>query len=282
MKKARPINKFLRNYRVPSSNRVPAITRISPIQLFAFPTSPYAMKVGCYLAFLKLEYQFVGVSPVTFQQIKFTGRRQVPVLKIADEWKLDSQEIGFWLEDTFPGSKLLGDCATDRAEIIRLDNWVSENLIPAMFRVVVDWPTISTGFSNGWKLAHVVNQVTPIPRWVQLLWPLLLRKAKFIVALMDNIDRSKSLQQSQDKIICDFIELLDNGPFLGGRNSPSLADLSAFAIIVFPYRFDLRGDANWVDNHLVIAWITAMQRHLPDNPFLVDSRYLPRAIPGPG
>jgi len=73
----------------------------SPIVLFAFPTSPYAIKVSCYLAYLKLDYQFVGVNPITFKQIEFSGKRQVPVLKIGDEWKLDSQAIGLWIEEKF-------------------------------------------------------------------------------------------------------------------------------------------------------------------------------------
>jgi len=238
------------------------------------------MKVGCYLAYQQLDYQLIGVSPITFKQVKFTGMRQVPVLKIGDEWKLDSEEIGFWLEDKFPGSQLFGASQADRTQIVELDKWVSHRLIPVMFRSVVDWPGFSAGFTNGWKLAGAVNRATPIPRWVQLMWPLFLRRAKFILALVDTLDRSESLQQTQKKTINNFVELLDEGPFLGGRDHPSIADLSAFPIIVFPYRFGLKGGGNWLDDPTVMEWISAVQKFLPDNPFLVDSGQLRHALPG--
>lgn len=250
-----------------------------PIQLFAFPTSPYAIKVGCYLAYLGLDYQLVGVSPITFQQVKFTNKRQVPVLKIGDDWKLESEEIGLWLDEKIPAGRLLGSDDAERAEILTMDQWVGHQLIPAMFRLVVDWPSISTGFRNGWKLSHAVNRSSPLPRWVQFMWPLFVRKAKFITAMMNTLDRSQSLQQSQIKLVEEFEELLAGGPFLGGKSHLSLADLSAFAVIVFPYRFGLQGDANWMENPAVVNWISAVQQHLPENPFLVDSDLLPNSVP---
>jgi len=82
---------------------------MQPIELFVFPTSPYAMKVACYLAYQQRDYQAIGVSPISFEQVAFTGRRQVPVLKIGNEWKQDSHDIGLWLEEKFPGSQLLGN-----------------------------------------------------------------------------------------------------------------------------------------------------------------------------
>lgn len=251
----------------------------SSIQLYAFPTSPYAMKVGCYLAYLQLDYQFVGVSPLTFRNVRFTGKRQVPVLKIRDEWKLDSQEIGFWLEEIYPGRFLLGSSDTEREKILKLDEWVSKQLIPSMFRVIVDWPSTSIGFRNGWKLASAVHRATPMPYWVRLMWPIFIRKANFIVAMMHALDRKVPLQQSQKLLVEDFVELLEGGPYLGGMQHPTLVDLSAFPIIVFPYRFNLQGDANWVESRPVMNWISAVQQHLPDNPFLVERGQLSRVLP---
>lgn len=253
---------------------------MSEIKLFAFPTSPYAMKVACYLAFRQLDYQFIGVSPINFQQIRFTGKRQVPVLQIGDEWKLESQHIMLWLEEVYPGSQLSGNSASERADILAIDDWISEQLIPAMFRIVVDWPSIPAGLGNGWKLARAVNKATPIPFWIQCLWPAFLRKARFIVAMMDTQDRSLPLQQYQQNKIDEFIRLLNGGRFLGGRSQPSLADVSAFSVIVFPYRFGLKGDANWMDNEEIMRWIRAVQAGMPPNPFLVGQAQLPRSLPG--
>lgn len=251
------------------------------IQLFAFPTSPYAMKVGCYLAYLGQDYQCIGVSPITFKEVKFTGKRQVPALKIGEEWKLESTEIGLWLDEKYPGSTLLGDTDTERTQILEIDQWVSDQLIVAMFRVVVDWPSVGTGFRNGWKLSAAVNESSPLPGWVRFMWPVFLRKAKFIVAMLEPLDRSESLASSQQRLVNEFLERLDGGLFLGGRDKPSLADFSAFPIIVFPYRFGLRGDANWIENNDVMNWVSAVQQHLPENPFLVGDDRLPKKMPTP-
>lgn len=252
---------------------------MQPIELFVFPTSPYAMKVACYLAYQQRDYQAIGVSPISFEQVAFTGRRQVPVLKIGNEWKQDSHDIGLWLEEKFPGSQLLGNSETERASIIDLDQWISNQVIPGAFRLVVDWPSISIGLRNGWKLAAAVNRSTPIPFWVQWMWPVFLRKAKFILAMMDNLDRSQSLEQAQKNTVEEFIRRLAGGTFLGGRDQPSLADLSAFPVIVFSWRFGLQGEECWVSSPAVRAWIEAVQQYLPDNPFLVSTDQLPRALP---
>lgn len=248
------------------------------IQLFAFSTSPYAMKVACYLAYKNIDFKFEGVSPVTFKEVSFTGRKQVPVLKINDEWRLESSEIGKWLEEKFPQRPMLGLSATERALILTIDQWVSNQLIPSMFRLVVDWPSISTGLSNGWKLAAAVNQVTPLPRWLRLMWPILLRRANFIQALMMNVDRSKTHKESQKAVISQFVEHLQSGPYLGGLKQPTLADFSAYPVIVFPYRFGLGGSENWLSEKKVSSWASLVQQHLPENPFLVPESLLVREL----
>jgi len=248
----------------------------SSIKLYAFPTSPYAIKVACTLAFKKIDYEFVGVSPITFKQVKFTGKRQVPVLQISEKWKLESSEIGYWIDEQFPDAPLLGTSSKERAQIIALDNWVSERLIPSVFRLIVDWPSIGTGVSNGWKLAKAVHFATPLPIWVRMMWPFLIRRAPFIASIVEGLDRSKSLQDSQSELITEFVELLDDGPYMGGMEMPSLADISAYSSIVFPFRFGLEGDANWFDNPRVVEWINNINQYLPDNPFLVGDDLLSR------
>lgn len=128
--------------------------------------------MSCYLAYKQIAYEFVGVSPITFKQVAFANKRQVPVLQIDDNWKLESQEIGLWLEDQFPHKPLLGNSEEERREIIELDDWISHQLIPTMFKIVVDWPSINIGMKNGWKLSRAVNQATALPRWVRFLWPI--------------------------------------------------------------------------------------------------------------
>ena len=245
------------------------------IQLFTFPTSPYSMKVGCYLAYKKLDYELVGVSPITFKQVEFTGSRQVPVLSINGDWKLESSEIGIWLDEKFPQRPLLPQAQTERDIVFSIDQWISDQLIPTMFRAVVDWPSTSAGFKNGWKLSNAVNESTPMPWWVRKMWPVLIRKAPFIVAMVNEQDRTVSLKDAQQKLVDEFITHLADGPFLGGMQQPTLADLSAYPVVAFPYRFGLQGDADWRARPLIASWIKGVEEHLPENPFLVGSELLP-------
>jgi len=252
---------------VPENNR-------TAIRLFTFPTSPYSMKVGCYLKYKKLDYELVGVSPITFKQVEFAGKRRVPVLSIGDDWKHESSEIGMWLDEKFPDRAILPEAEADKARVLSIDNWISDQLIPTMFRAVIDWPSISIGMKNGWKLARAVNQSTPMPAWVRMMWPILIRKAPFIVHMVHGLDRSVPLKEAQQKLLDEFVTHLADGPFLGGLQQPTLADLSAYPIIAFPYRFGLQGDIDWRGNPSIANWIKAVEEHLPENPFLVGAPLL--------
>ena len=72
----------------------------------------------------------------------------------------------------------------------------------------------------------------------------------------------------------EFVTHLADGPFLGGLQQPTLADLSAYPIIAFPYRFGLQGDIDWRGNPSIANWIKAVEEHLPENPFLVGAPLL--------
>ena len=249
---------------------------LTEVQLYSFPTSPYGMKVACYLGYKKIAYDFVGVSPITFKQIAFADKKQVPLLQIHDEWRLESSEIGLWLDKVFTDLPLLPTEPSEQKLVLEIDQWISDQLIPAMFRFTVDWPSKIMGLQNGWKLAKAVHQATPMPLWVRFLWPLFIRKAKFIVAMVKHLNSPLSLKGMQEKNREQFLKYLNGGPFLGGLSKPSLADFSAFPIIVFPHRFGLQGDDGWYANKEIVDWVIAVQKNLPENPFLVSQKLLPK------
>ena len=74
----------------------------TPIRLYSYPTSPYTQKVGRYLNYKKLDFELVGVNPITSAEIAFAGQKRVPVLNVGDEWRLESSELGLWLEERYP------------------------------------------------------------------------------------------------------------------------------------------------------------------------------------
>jgi glutathione S-transferase len=245
------------------------------ITLYGYATSPFVMKVGCYLQYKKLPFEFVPVNPVTPTQIKFTQQRQVPVLKIGDEWRKDSSQLGIWLDEHFPEKSIMG--GAQREEVLAIDDWVSEHLIPARFRAAVQWESTFDAIRNGWTLSTAVNAGTPIPKIVRLLWPFFVRKAGFIVDMVKQLDLNESMPDMRQRLCTEFVTHLADGPFLGGLVQPSLADLSAYPTIVAGHLMGMRGKSAMLEHKAVIDWSRRVQTTLPDNPLLVPDYLLKRA-----
>ncbi len=251
---------------------------MSHIQLFSYPTSPYAQKVGCYLKFKKLDFKFIGVNPLTNDQIKFTRQRQVPVMQIGDQWRKESSELGIWLDEVYPDNPMLPDNADQRERILEIDKWVSESLIPSMFRGACEWQNTFNSITNGWKLSNAVSDATPLPGYVRLIWPFGVKKAPFIVNMVKQLDLTETMDDMLHRLQNEFVGHLEGGEFLGGQSAPSLADLSAFPIVVNAYMMGMRTNGFVLDKPEVNAWAKRVARYLPDNPLLVPDKFLKRRL----
>ncbi len=163
------------------------------VTLYGYPTSPYVIKVGSFLKYKNIPFEYIPVNPVSPIQIKFTGQRQVPVLKIDQEWRKDSTQLGIWLDELFPEKPLLGNNESDRNAILLIDKWVSDNLILGKFRAAVEWEKTWDALRNGWLLSRAVNNGTKIPLFVRMLWPFFVKKAKFIVDMVSHLDKKESI-----------------------------------------------------------------------------------------
>lgn len=244
------------------------------IVLYGYATSPFVMKVGCFLKYKQLEFDHIPVNPLSPKQIKFTGQRQVPVLTIGEEWRKDSSPLGIWLDEQFPERSILPEIHRD--EILSIDAWVSNQLIPARFRAAVEWENTFDSIRNGWVLSTAVNSGTAIPGWVRFLWPFFVRKAKFIVEMVNELDLTESMQDMKFRLRNEFLEHLGDGPFLGGLQQPSLADLSAYPTLVSGYLMGMRGKSPMLEHPEIIAWVRSVQSRLPDNPLLVADELIKR------
>lgn len=255
------------------------------ITLYAFVTSPFAAKVKCYLDYKQLAYEMVYVDPLTAREVAFTEQRRIPVLQIDEEWRRDSSEIGVWLDERFPERPILGASSADRAQILELDDWVSNSLIPAVFRQSVEWGSVADGFRNGWRLSRALNATKPLPVWARIAWPLLIRRAAFIHRIVRRQKKrfgEESHGEMWQRILAEFVQHLGEGPFLGGRAAPSLADLSAYPQFVFPrllgMRFRRDAFRNGPQPPLAFArWLSRMKRELPANPSLIPDQIVNRA-----
>ncbi|MCW8194511.1 glutathione S-transferase family protein [Proteobacteria bacterium 005FR1] len=248
----------------------------SRIRLYAYPTSPYAQKVGCYLKYKKLDYELMGVNPMNNAAIRFTGQRRVPVLQIGDEWRLESSELGLWLEELYPENPIMPADESLKAEILAIDHWVSESLIPTNFRRAVEWENPVYAIRNGWKLARAVHDATPLPWYARALWPFAVRRAPFIVHMVRGLDLTESIADRITRLQREFVAHLKDGPFFAGQSKPTLADLSAYPIIVAPHLMGMKNGSSMLDSPAVASWSRRVQSFLPDNPLLIPDRLLER------
>lgn len=246
------------------------------VTLFGYPTSPFVMKVGCYLKYKAIPYDFVPVNPVSPVAIKFTGQRQVPVLKIDDEWRKDSSSLGIWLDEVFPDKPLLGHTPKERDTILHIDNWVSDHLIPARFRAAVEWEKPLQSIKNGWILAKAVNDATRIPPIIRVLWPFLVKRAGFIRDMVARMNLEEPMDQMRERLCHELEQFLLDGPFLGGQSSVSLADLSAYPTVVSAHLMGMHQDSPFYRSAAIVDWCRRVQQALPDNPLLVPDELIVR------
>jgi glutathione S-transferase len=249
------------------------------VKLYGYVTSPYVMKVAAFLMYKEIPYTHVHVRPGTNEAIKFTNQTQVPVLEINGEWRKNSSDLGIWLDERYPEKSLLGMSEEERATILKIDQWVSDMMIPSRFREAVDWTNSYNSIRNGWRLARMVNFGTPIPLKWRLLWPFGVKKAPFIVNMVNELDRTEGMEEMRARVLSELENHIGHGPYLGGMQSPSLADFAAYPIIMSSWLTGMRGDFSWRSNSKILGWLKAVQRHLPNNPLPADDRFIVRPMP---
>ncbi len=249
------------------------------IKLYGYSTSPYVRKVGCCLYYKKLPFEFVPVNPTTSQEIAFTKQTQVPVLQIGEEWRTDSTPLALWLDELYPENPLFGDTPEERASILALDSWVTDNLILAVFRTAYEAEVNAKFRHVGWRLASIVSSQTPLSDEVRAAWPDLLKIAPFIKHMMTEIDSSETLSEMQTRIGIELIQNLKGGPFFGGREQPSLVDFAIFQQLVFGYMVGLEQDLMAALEPSLNGWIRRVKQYLPKNPLLVPDFMVVNSLP---
>ncbi len=251
------------------------------ISLYGYVTSPFVRKVSCYLYYKNLPFEFIGVSPVEPEKtIGFSGGTQVPVLKIDDEWRVDSSPLGIWLNELFPEKPLLGSNAQEREKILKIDAWASDQFIPGMiFRSAVD-SEMTDGFrKRAWRLAEIVSSGAKMPDHVRQAWPDILKQAPFIQQMVNRLDRSEPLPAMEHRLITELVVHLEGGPFLGGLNHASLADFAVYPQIMFPYQVGLVNDMVLAQHPTLGPWLERVGETLPHNPWCVGEEFLIHSRP---
>lgn len=249
------------------------------ITLYTFVTSPYGLKVQAYLAYKRLPYETIYVDPFKPRRTLPLGR-VVPVLSIDGESRNGSQEIARWLDQRFPARPLFpeGDPSCVRV----LDDWVQHCLITASFKFAM--PQLSAflpmQIENGWRLGRAMDRTIPgdVIGWRRSLWPLVLRAAPFIRREAARAP-GRSLLSTARIVTARLHSELEDGPFLCGRTTPSVADLSAYGALIPPYELGLRGSGAFLRRPRIREWGCRVHAELDSELPLVPAAVRARVFP---
>lgn len=251
------------------------------VHLYGYASSPFVLKVGAFLKYKQIPFTFVPVNPVVpaRQLGQFPSQRKVPVLTIDEEWRADSTPLGIWLDEVFPERPILGMTPEDTDRILAIDQWVTDQLLMGRFRHAIEWEDTTAAIRNGWKLARIVHDATPIPFLLRTAWPFIVKRAGFVRRFGSSVDRSEPLPDMRQRQHRELLNHLGAGPFLGGRNRVSLADLSAYTTIVTPHLLGMEAASSMLDDPAILAWARRVQNALPTNPLVVPDHLLERSLP---
>jgi len=250
---------------------------MADIKLYGYCTSPFVRKTAAFLYFKGVDFDHIPVNPVDASKTlgKFGGT-QVPVLEIDEEWRRESSDHAYWLDELFPNNPL---CPPEHRETVeRIDRWISGTFLMAFFRGAIDGPnTVQTRF-RFWRLAALVSSQTPMPEEVRNSWPDFVRQAPFIRAMAEHMDLTESIPDMQARIGLELIAHLGDGPFLGGLPEPTMLDLALFPQIVFGAMAGLEDGIAAASVPVLKAWLRRVAERLPTNPILVPDYMLVKRL----
>ncbi len=257
------------------------MTRIArpPVRLYTYAMSPYAAKVHCFLLYKRLDFECFYINPLRVRQDLPVGR-QIPVVTVGDESRADSTPIGLWLDERFPDTPpLLPAGAEERAKLVELDQWVSNSLIPGSFR---SYPGGGINrFLNGWKLSAVMANTAQggLPLLLRAAWPLFITRIGFVRRLVAMTDNGLPVREAKLALYGEFVARLAGGPFLAGRDTPSLPDLAAYPQFALYYMTGFRGSEDILGCPPLMEWLVRMRPHVTGTPPLVPEVVRKRESP---
>ncbi|MCK5831872.1 MAG: glutathione S-transferase family protein [Methylococcales bacterium] len=256
----------------------------SNINLYTLVTSPYGMKVHCYLLYKGIDFAAVYVKPFQFEKQLPIGR-QVPVLEINKEARADSLQLGLWLEQYNNDRPLIPKDQHQRERVLKVDQWVTDTIIPTLFYSI--YPQFNKQFftlvKNNMRLGYCVCQTTQasLPTGLWLLWPLFIHQADFIKRMVKPLKSARSVREQRLAILSELEGKLKHHDYIAATEQPSLADLSCWPLLAVPYMMRLKNMDDFLGFPNVTAWLKRLQPYLigdTRNPPLVPPHLNPRSI----
>ncbi|WP_017445145.1 glutathione S-transferase family protein [Gayadomonas joobiniege] len=262
------------------------MTNNEPVTLYAYVTSPYAMKVHSFLLYKQIPFQVYYVNP-THPERELPFGRSIPVLKIGQKARNDSTPIGLWLDQCISERPLMPAQVAVKNRVLTIDQWVSEHLIPSIFFSVYPKFFQPSSLRQCWpaamQLGRCVAQTTHhgFPAGLRYLWPLLLNRAAFIRRLIEPLAAKKTASEHRKSVLLTLENKLQSKSFLADTEHPTLADLSAWSQIVGPYQLNLYHMDDFLNFSNIRLWVKRVAAYLPadtNKPPLVPAILNPREL----
>jgi glutathione S-transferase len=249
------------------------------VTLYTYAMSPYAAKVHCFLLDKRVSFECFYINPLRVGEDLPLGR-QIPVVTVGGESRADSTPIGLWLDERFPDlPRLLPESGDERDQLLKIDDWISHCLIPSSFRF---FPGEGLDrWLNGWRLSSVMARTARggLPLMLRAAWPLFIQRVPFVRRLLEIADDGLALKESKRRIYRRFASLLNGGPFLLGRTTPSLPDLAAYPQFALFYMTGFRGSEDILEYAEILAWLGRMRPFVSGTPPLVPAVVRTREAP---
>jgi glutathione S-transferase len=230
------------------------------VTLYTHALSPYGLKVYWALIHKQIPFDMICVSPPEFSELNFTGQTVVPVLEIGEEWRLDSTPLIHWLDEVYPETSLTDHSSGRYEHVNAMDDWVTETLIPVFFRHLIDGENFWDWIIIGIKLASTMNKTTgKVPKWMYLFWGHALRKAEFLTKAASKVNHFPNLATMNAAVIAELEKYIDDGPFMGGHERLSIADISTYAQVYACTAPSLPGTPGFLKSTKIRDWITRVE-----------------------
>lgn len=241
------------------------------IKLYGYSTSPYVRKTGCFLYYKGVDFTHVPVNPLKPKAtIGHTNGTQVPVLEVDGEWRRESSDHARWLDELFPEKPLYP--MSHRERVDEIDRWISNTFLTSQFRRAIDGSFDMLFVRRAWRLAAIVSAETPLPLPIRLIWPIGLRRARFIQHMAQHIDLTESYEDMRARILSELVGHIADGPYMGGLDEPTMLDFAVFPQLVFGYMFGLEDDLSAARHPVIKDWLKRVSEHLPENPTLAADK----------
>lgn len=189
--------------------------------LYQFAYSPYCAKSRYCLDYKGLPYTLVELTPVIHSQFsrQLTGQTKVPYLRHKGSFIADSSAIAHYLDSEFPDKPLLPTDPVLREQVLLLEDWLDEALVPALARLAyVHYAQQPEIVINDPNLSMGLPALEPYKAWIVpvMLQRSLLRlgasvkeRPRLEARVNELFARLKGLSQGKDHLVGDSLTLAD-------------------------------------------------------------------------